>query len=268
MSMDCATATSLLPALLAGSLEPVERADLEQHLEGCAACRRELTATGAVVGLFRAHPAPEDLVDYLGKELAPERAALVAGHLGGCGPCREELELLAESRRDMDQAFGPLPTKALRFPPRALHAPWRWIAVAASLAAVVAGWGWVSTTARVRELLAPAVNVAVVEVLPRELVQRGGSDNEVVLGKAEGRLVLVLVSQGEGRFSEYEVEISDRLGGRTLWRATGVERRPEGAYTLVLPAALVAEREIRIVVLGRDGTRRVEVETYELQVRR
>lgn len=267
MSMDCATATSLLPSLLAGSLEPVERAALEQHLEGCTACRRELAATGAVVGLFRAHLAPEDLVDYLEKALAPERAALVAGHLDGCGPCREELELLAESRRNMDQAFGPLPTKVLRFPPRALRAPWRWIAVAASLAAVVAGWGWVSTTARVRELLAPAVNVAVVEVLPRELVQRGGSVNEVVLGKAEGRLVLVLVSQGEGRFSEYEVEISDRQG-RTLWRASGIERRPEGTYTLVLPAALVAEREIRIVVLGRDGTRRVEVETYELHVRR
>jgi len=60
-----------------GALEDRERAELERHVAGCAACRRELRAlqrTGALVGLLPQEEPPAGLWEAVWREIeAPAR---------------------------------------------------------------------------------------------------------------------------------------------------------------------------------------------------
>ena len=61
--MNCTEAHDDLPELACGALAGERRQRLEQHLIGCAGCRRELAALREVSRLLRAAPAPEARVD-------------------------------------------------------------------------------------------------------------------------------------------------------------------------------------------------------------
>jgi len=265
--MNCETATSLLPWLINASLEPGDLEALGDHLASCERCRLELARTREVGNLFDGHPAAEDLADHTARKLPPARAELVADHVTSCAECRRELALLIESRREFEGAFGPLSSAVVRWPRRAPALRWQWIAAAASLAAVVASWGWLSTRTALQRETSPVANVAVLEVLPQELIQRGGPTNELVLGERTESVTLVLVSAPERDLPEVEVEIRDRQG-RRLWRATGVVKSSQGVYTLGLPAEMIPPDELRVVVLAREGGRWIEAESYEIRVRR
>ena len=61
--MNCTEAHDDLPELACGALAGERRQQLEQHLAGCACCRRELEGLREVSRLLRATPAPEARVD-------------------------------------------------------------------------------------------------------------------------------------------------------------------------------------------------------------
>ena len=56
--MNCSDAAERITALVDGELPPAERAEVERHLEGCAACRDARSAEEAVAARLRAVPRP------------------------------------------------------------------------------------------------------------------------------------------------------------------------------------------------------------------
>jgi hypothetical protein len=96
---------ALLGAYLLGGLEPAEALAFEQHLAGCAACRRELAELESLPALLDAVPVPDAIALAAGRGQADEpqpgapvllelaarrrksrrwRAALVAGVAAAC----------------------------------------------------------------------------------------------------------------------------------------------------------------------------------------
>ncbi|MEO0079326.1 MAG: zf-HC2 domain-containing protein, partial [candidate division WOR-3 bacterium] len=57
--MKCSEVRRLLSSFADGELAAGLRADIENHLAGCAECGKELAELGAVVELLRAAPVPE-----------------------------------------------------------------------------------------------------------------------------------------------------------------------------------------------------------------
>ena len=72
----------LVSALLDGELSPVERAEADAHLAGCAVCRAELARTASMRALVRALPPVEPPAGFLEGVVRSHRrrrpAALVA----------------------------------------------------------------------------------------------------------------------------------------------------------------------------------------------
>ncbi len=65
--MECDRVEELLPWLLNGTLEAGERAQVLEHLRGCARCRQALQDTRMAWGIYAWHPPAEALVAYAGK---------------------------------------------------------------------------------------------------------------------------------------------------------------------------------------------------------
>jgi anti-sigma factor RsiW len=77
MTLECHRVTELLSAWLDGELEPEEGRRLSAHLQGCAACRRELsrlTALDAALGALKS-PVPPDLTERVLARLPRPRRA-------------------------------------------------------------------------------------------------------------------------------------------------------------------------------------------------
>ncbi len=139
--MDCSSVSEFLPWYLNGTLEPDERRQVREHLGSCPRCAAELGATRDVFGIHGSHLPSSVLVDHaFGRSPAEMPAELVERHLAACARCREELEMVRDSR-------GALEAEGLELPaPTPVPMPRRrYLALAASLAGVVALSGWVWT---------------------------------------------------------------------------------------------------------------------------
>jgi hypothetical protein len=135
--------------LLNRSLPDDLRAPLEDHLERCPACRRELAETRHALEVFSAHVATDRLVDYSAGRLVEAERELVERHLARCQSCAEELSLLDAGRKSL-AADTPAPSLPQAPVLRPASPPlWRWGTLAASLlaAAALTGWSltWLST---------------------------------------------------------------------------------------------------------------------------
>ncbi len=75
-----------------GQLEDDQRRALEEHLEGCAACRDDLQWMEQVGDLLGSpepgHPRAAELTAHAAGELSPGRQQEVTRHLGTCLPCK------------------------------------------------------------------------------------------------------------------------------------------------------------------------------------
>lgn len=143
--MSCKNVIELLPWLLNGSLEPEERQAVEEHLETCEACRRELAATREAAALYAAHPEPEALVSFAVGETPPGVSAqVVEAHVAHCPECAHELAMIRDSRA---RSLGSPAAADEAGGGKVLPGPWtvgRWraLGLAAGLAAAVASMGW------------------------------------------------------------------------------------------------------------------------------
>ncbi|HET9210925.1 MAG TPA: zf-HC2 domain-containing protein [Thermoanaerobaculia bacterium] len=154
MPMNCDEATEYLPWLLNGSLGAGESGEVRRHLATCERCRAALNDTRDAWTVFSQHLPSEALVALAyGETPAGLDPALVERHLASCPECAAELELARTSRRleeDDKIAVFPGPRREMKDAGRSRS--WRASALAAGLAALVAGTGWVYEIQRVAGL--------------------------------------------------------------------------------------------------------------------
>ncbi|HVX69685.1 MAG TPA: zf-HC2 domain-containing protein [Mycobacteriales bacterium] len=127
--MNCQTATGALGVYLVGAIEPGERAEVDVHLRGCAACRAEL-AELAMLPAMLDRLTLDDVAEVIPDSTAPEDLfARVAAR------ARAEADAAAAA----DQPAGGASVAGVRRRPR-----WQLMAAAAAAVLVVGG---VSVTA-------------------------------------------------------------------------------------------------------------------------
>jgi len=295
----CAEIAERLPELLNGSLEAGERARLEAHLQGCAACRQELHEVRLAAAVFAAHLPSDALValawDRPPSGLDPE---LARRHLELCPECAAELQQVLESRALETEVAQVVPLRR-PLPPR------RWLghgAVSAALVAAFAGGAWwrgtreerrlaesevrgaelatrlASAEEKARELqasaaelaadrqrlAAPQLNVPVLELLPGspQARQAGGGTAELAL-PASAPYALLMLSLPEAATQPIAAELRDGKDA-LVWKGSGLRANSLGAYSLGIPAALLPEGPLRIVLSAPGAAR----QSFEFRVRR
>ncbi len=247
--MECDRLAELLPWYLNETLALDERESLDRHLAECESCRRELHEARADFVLFGAHLPADALVAYVADQAGPTIPRdLIEGHLANCDRCAEELAWLRESREDLEAATPQGESddrRILTFPglaatPRPF---WRWAALAASLATIFAGAGWLRSwqelawlERRLAQRTAPEVNVAVVDLHPQELVVRGGGPSPGEVEVSTGGGVTLILNSGQGGDGPFRREI-EGSSGELLHRLEGLRLHPGGGFTVALSLA-------------------------------
>lgn len=292
--MECTRVSELLPWFANGSLEAEEAESVRRHLDGCEECRRELGDTLAAFELFDQHLPAESLLEiaFDGSSRTVSRE-LAERHLDGCAICSEELALVRESRAALEAAAAEAapaeppergqPARVERFPAAVADAgPWRRLALAASVGAMVAtgGWIWswqqramdVETRSVFRgdgplqdvgtEDVGPLLNVPVIEAFPLRLSADAGDGRLVANVPAGARGVTLILSSSLGG----EEKLACRLvapGGGDVWTRRGLERRPEGGFTLAFSTEALAPGRYTLVLQSATGE---QLEAYPLDV--
>ncbi len=147
MPMNCDQAIEFLPWLLNGTLEATERDEVRRHLATCERCRAALNDTRDAWTIFGQHIPGDALVALAYGEIpAGVDPAVAERHLATCAECAAELELARTSRRlEEDDKIAVFPGARSRQEPVADRGSrtWRAAALAAGLAGLVAGTGWI-----------------------------------------------------------------------------------------------------------------------------
>jgi hypothetical protein len=293
--MDCPEASERLPWYLNGSLEARERADVEAHLGGCAACGEELARTRNLSEAFGVHVPKETIVALAagaGLDAAEDSAA--RAHLDSCPLCIEDLALARESARAIEAASAPVTARPL------VRRAQMWSAAAASVAAAfVAGVlasrmsGSVGDDERRRvaslesevvdlrresdraqtlerellDLRGVQANVPLLELLPRERASRRAHEAEAPVLRAGGAFAAVsLVEDSGARYDDHRLELTD-ASGRTLWTRDGLARQPAGDFTALIPLASLGEGRHVLRLSGRRGETWKPVASYAFDFR-
>ncbi len=110
-----------------------------------------------------------------------------------------------------------------------------------------------------------AINVEIEELAPKE--DGGSRAAETVLEMPEGseELVLVLSTQAQEDFSDYEVEILDSQGARIWWRQ-GLRPTELGTFQVSFRQGVLKPGRLRVRLFGREGEVRRLVGTYEVNL--
>jgi hypothetical protein len=270
--------------MLNGTIDAAERAQLEEHLAGCAACRQELDETRRAASVFGAHLPTSTLIDLVWERPNTLDPALVKRHLDQCKPCAEELEMARESRRR-----GEVPEVVTRSRPLAW---WSFASVPASLAAGLAvGLFWASTrtvpppvddsrvrpleteVARLRQseratraeldtLRRPQINLPVFELFSaNDTTRSAGPKSNAVAVPAGATQVAFVFGGGDATPVASTVEIRDAQQ-KTVWAGEGLRPGPLGAYALAVPRALLPDGDYVLAVRPAGGTET----TYAIRV--
>ena len=289
--MDCRHAAELTPWYLNGTLEDAERAELEQHLAGCAACRTELGETETARILFGGHPTAEMLVEYV-FDPATTPKDVIEAHLAGCETCADELAMARESRSQTARQTAPGPPANV-VPLRQPGTPsplWRAAAVAAALVGLVGlgggllGWRSLDrqrTVAAERERAAEEriaeleaelrglerarLNVAIHDLWPEGDTLRSAGDGPARLPVTEGPpATLILNSQLDPGQVVERLELRD-AAGRVLEDLSGVERNSAGSVKLSLHLERLGPGGFQILLFAGEGSEPLESYTFELR---
>lgn len=263
--MECTDVQERLPWLISGSLDDDERRALESHLASCSECPAQLRAVREASALYAAHLPTEILVDYaLGRPVEDISRDVLEEHLGHCSTCAEELELVRQDRVvSAEQTFGALtePSEHGSSPLSAQPAPWRTLALAASVVAALGVGGLIWQSARAP---APSANVAVVELLPDSFVTRGGSATDETIEGARSS-ALIFVSDRAEAVEGARIRFTDPAGA-IVWESDGLEATADGDFTVLVPANTLPRGEIFVSLETlRDGAWSV-FESYRIDV--
>lgn len=271
--MNCEQTAEFLPWLMNGTLDTDEVRCVRDHLAVCGSCREELRETRLVWSLQEGHLPVETVVEYaLGCLRNPDRHELVERHLESCPRCSAELDLV---RQNPEQPAAGV--EGSRFVPGRWDisarrtAAWRYAALAATLAALLVGGGWLRSArqqqelaARIAGLTAPRLNTPVIELLPSVAgtVLRGDAaagralTNEPEIPAEATEILLILLSGADACSADCAVEF---LTGRDqpVWSAEGLVPNAAGHLTLTLPTGLLPPGRFTIQVFDRSTRDRV-----------
>ena len=288
--MDCRHAAEIAPWYLNGTLEAAERAELEEHLAGCAPCRADLAEADTARVIFGGHPTVEMLVEYAFERPEAPRDVIEA-HLAGCDACAEELAMVRQSRAELARQAAPaLPADVVPLRRPAAPSPlWRAAAVAAAVIGLVGvGGGVLSWRALDRHQVASAereraaeqhiaeleaelrglerarLNVAIHDLWPEGDTLRSADDGPIRLPVAAGPpAALILNSQLEPGQAVDRLELRD-AAGRVLEDLTGVERNSAGSVKLSLPLNRLGPGGFSILLFAAGGGEALESYYFEL----
>ena len=156
--MNRQTAVENLPWLLNETLDDAERRELEEQLAANPELRDELVETLLAGKIYQTRPPAEALIDHVeGRETSGIPRAVLEKLLASDEELREELEMVRESRAALLEresaapAAGQDPENVDLSGPNVAVGPWRaaqrWraAALAASLATMVLGAGWITS---------------------------------------------------------------------------------------------------------------------------
>ncbi len=279
--MTCDQAIERLPWYLNGTLEPVELAEVRQHLETCESCRTALAETGQTWAVFAhqdssRHLSAQDLVTLAwGETAAGMDSATAEAHLDSCAECAAQLEMARMSRRlEEEENVVPFPAPVAKPRPLAGAAPrsWRAAALAAGLAAVVAAGGWLHA---VRQPLPLAAGQQASVPQSANVIDLGNSD--AVRGQESGKTIrrdqlstLLLPAAKDASATapgEREAEIVD-AGGKVVWKEPHLRPVEIGSYYSIAfpPRSLAAGRYTLQLFSRGEGQSRVPRETWPLEV--
>lgn len=252
-ALDCRQVSERLPWWWNGTLPPEERRSVASHLDGCPSCRLDAERLEREVELFGAHlPAPV-LGAHAAGEATPIPSSEIERHLEECDDCRSELELM---RAGMPAPVGMRADREpAERPPR-----WRALALAAAVMAGLASIGllvsWRQSSALREELAGPRLNVGIAELLPEEMLRRGGVERvqEVRMAPGLDRVTLLLAAPDARPGDVHLLELSD-ANGETVWRRSGLRRLPAGGFSVSLAASELGSgpHTLRVYAPGDDA---------------
>ncbi|HYU32789.1 MAG TPA: zf-HC2 domain-containing protein [Thermoanaerobaculia bacterium] len=257
----------------------ISKEELKAVLEGLLSeARRDLEP----------HPSPDELVAYDAGELPAAEETRIQNHLALCPHCLElllDLGRLSDSGSD-GEASIPAGEKAAAWqalqprlavegappgrarPAFSLASPRPAYALAACLFLAVVGLSLrvVHLERGMADLSHPQVNAPVVDLFPASPLRGDQQEPAVVkLAPASRFFVLILSPKGSADYAGYRVEILD-AGGKAVWSQEGLEKNPQGSFTLILAQSFLGPGEYRLRLYGlAGGTGRV-IEEFRVQI--
>jgi hypothetical protein len=296
--MTCDEAIERLPWLLNGTLDAVERAEVQEHLSTCPACREALGETRDAWRLFDRHLPAETLVALAyGERAAGVDPGLAERHLASCPDCAAELELARMSRRleedDRIATFQARPRKETATAGTEYRA-WRGAALAAGLAGLVAFSGWFQAAqrsqlvqaksqeirqeqaqlaagvqgvqSRMAELAQPQINTPAPELHPD--VQRAGGAEEIAIPAGQIATPILYADRAVAS-PEREIAILD-AAGTAVWRKAGLRQREESPdfryFTVTLIPGFLKPGRYTIQLSTIEDGKPVPRESYKIRV--
>jgi hypothetical protein len=217
------------------------------------------------------HPAPEELIDYVRGGLAGEAKERLQDHLASCRDCAGVVLGLTAAPEppyrpeDEWQRLEARCAEASRDTLR-LRATGALAALFLLAAAGLAGWVY-RLRLEVRSAAAPRVNVAVVDLLPEGTGLIRGDAEPLLLTAEVTQVVLILNSPDLRSFPRYRVTVVGP-DGAVLWQSAELQRRPEGNFTVALPAARLPAGLVRVTLRGEGDAGASELARYRLAVER
>jgi len=227
----------LLPWLASDRIDGATAAEVRRHVDGCAACRREIEALLSLKDTMRRHDVPghvsiADLVAYEGGE-APESVGpqSLESHFAVCTACAEDLAALRRSRERLEaQSSGENATggTAPRRQGPGIRLPVKVITLAAAAIVVVAVSLVLTRGMRPErdrmEDLSPAM-------LSPTL--RGAADEPVLAGEGPWALTILLPLGSVA--DRYAVTVERRDGSPLPGFELGAAAARQGTLTILLP---------------------------------
>lgn len=229
--------------------------------QGLAASVRELA--GALEGGLAHHPTSRELLDFLADDLPEAERELIEEHLALCRTCaRTALELAAFPEEELAPGEESLTKEELeaeweRF--RAALSPARptwsgaalsragWALAASLLLAIVGLAVW--NVRLSQELRAPRVDVAVVDLVPLDAVERIDEAETVAIPGWADHVVLLLNFAEPTSSTLFQIEILAE-DGRLAWISHGVRRGEEGTFAVEVPRRFLPAGVYRIRLSG------------------
>ncbi len=263
----------LLPWFVNGTLEVEEARAFERHLEGCGACREEITLWSSMrqeierhgEAFFASHPEPAAIVAAARAGLTETGAPELRQHLAFCSTCATEARL---ARDDAGPSTGtPLRARAVdRLRSLGRHDALRWllpslVAVAALVIAVIGRRP--STAPRPGTRLVPAYYVEAQEraaEIPVVALSRQSDLFQVVLpvDLAPGSYPLAIeIRDSRGRIAFRQDGVTSAYRDRFLFIVCDGRDFPDGGYVArVAASGPAAEGRPATVVEFRFRVRR------------
>lgn len=248
--------SDLLARVVVGEASDDEREQVADHLTMCATCSDEFRVASSL-GVW-ARRAAVDLDDgthrredrYLSRRWAIAASALLAAGIVAA------LALWAQSLRNENVRLSA----QLQERATPVAAPESDAALQDDRAVEIAG-----LQARLNEALTPALNVPIVDLLPRDGVRgsASGALPRIPAGAHAATFVITTASNPASR--DHGLEIVGPLGD-VLWRGSGLRPNAERTFTVTVPRAFLPAGTCRLRLFTEQNGSRTSIAEYAVRV--